>query len=145
MFGIEPWTIRQLWTVTEPRGPFSHDDVVEPHLRQVAVVDGTDPLAVVAVEVEQVLVMAAGDHAHRPHLVVDIVQVDADGERRIVRMGPELDVLVPFHLLAAVGPFEVQLGMMELDVGAEQVLGKVDDRPAKAELLIEPDPGSPDG
>ena len=42
-------------------------------------------------------------------------------------MRPELDVLVPLHLFAAVCRLEVQLRMVELHVGTEQVDGDVDD------------------
>src|SRR5439155_16996780 len=38
-----------------------------------------------------------------------------------VGVRPEADVVVPLHLLAALRPFEIQLGVMELHVGADQV------------------------
>ena len=45
-------------------------------------------------------------------------------------MRPVLDVLVPFDLLASLGPFEVQLRVVELDVRPDQIGDDVgDDRP----------------
>src|SRR5207253_9295052 len=41
--------------------------------------------------------------------------------RSVVGVRPEADVVVPLHLLAALRPFEIQLGVMELHVGADQV------------------------
>ena len=49
-------------------------------------------------------------------------------------MGPELDVLVPFNLLASTGPFEVELRMVQPEIWTKQVFGYIDDRPVKAEF-----------
>ena len=59
--------------------------------------------------------MAAGEHSHRPHEVVYISQINANGQRCEVGVGPKLDVLMPFDLLASARPFEVELGVVISD------------------------------
>ena len=52
---------------------------------------------------------------------IAVVDVGADGQGAIVGVRPKLNVLVPLHFLAAPGPFEIQLGMMEFNVRPDQI------------------------
>jgi hypothetical protein len=49
----------------------------------------------------------------------------------------ELDVLVPLYLLAAFRPFEVELLVMKLDVGPDEIRGDVAERRLDQEVPIE--------
>jgi hypothetical protein len=49
------------------------------------------------------------------------VEIHAHRERAVVGVRPVLDVLMPLDLFAALGPFEVELRMMELDVRSHEV------------------------
>ena len=53
--------------------------------------------------------MAARDNPHGGHDIGHVVEVDANCQHVIVGVWPELDVLVPFYLLATTTPFEVEL------------------------------------
>src|SRR3546814_10354861 len=79
------------------------------------------PDAVLVVELVERTVVAAGNYGEGALIGADVVEVDADGQRTVVRVRPVLDVLVPLHLLAALRPFEVQLAAMELHVGTDEV------------------------
>ena len=81
-------------------------------------------MAVCAEQVEQFAPVAAGDHAHRPHLVVDIFEIDPDGQRREVCVGPVLDVLVPVDLRPAVGPLVVEFGVVKPGGASQQRHGE---------------------
>ena len=55
-------------------------------------------------------------------------------------MRPKLDVLMPFDLLTAIVPFEVELRVMKPDIGAKQIFGDINDRtfePERFEIWIE--------
>ena len=67
--------------------------------------------------------MAAGNKTHFALTVDNILKIHADSKQVVVGMGPELDILMPLDGFATVGPFEVQLTMMELDIRPEQRLG----------------------
>ena len=85
----------------------------------------TGPRAARVLEGVQLVVRGEGQHPHRAHLVGDVAEVDAHRHRREVRVRPELDVLVPLLLAAAVAPLEVELAVVELEVRAQQVRGDV--------------------
>ena len=101
----------------------------------VGVGECTDP-AVAVVQVEERPVVTPGDESDLAHARLDIFEEDADREQVVVRVRPELDVLVPLHFLAAVRGFEVELRVMELDVGSEQIDRDVDDDRLRRELPV---------
>ena len=65
--------------------------------------------------------MASRNHAERPLRHRAVVEIRSDRQRRVVGVRPERDVVVPLHLLAALAPLEVQLRVVELHVGADEV------------------------
>ena len=73
-------------------------------------------------------VVTARQHAERPIVHATVVQIGANGKRRIIGMGPEADVVMPLHFFAALRPLEVELRVMELDVRADEIGDDVADR-----------------
>ena len=59
--------------------------------------------------------MAAGEDSHGSHELVYVSQINANGQRCEIGVGPKLDVLVPFDLLASTRPLKVELGMVISD------------------------------
>ena len=86
------------------------------------------PFALLVVLVDHRPIVAATQDPERPLLGVALVDVGACGARRVVGVRPGRNVLVPLHLVAALRPFEVELRMVELDVGANQVRDRVRQR-----------------
>ena len=60
--------------------------------------------------------VASGHHHQRPLVRAAVIQVSADGQGTVIGVRPELDVLMPFHFLASLGPFEIELRVVELDI-----------------------------
>ena len=79
------------------------------------------PGARVVVLVEQLTLVAAGNEAHRAVGNIRIVHVDADGERTVIGVRVELDVLMPRHLIGAVVPLEVELRVVKHDIGSDDI------------------------
>ena len=65
--------------------------------------------------------MASGDNTERTLSVVTIIDIQPDGQRTVIGMRPELNVLVPFHFLTAFGPFEIELGVMKLHIRPDKI------------------------
>ena len=68
--------------------------------------------------------MAAREDPHGAHGTVDVIKVNADGEGTEICVRPELDVLMPFHFFAAVGPLVVELRMVISRWAAQEGAGK---------------------
>ena len=71
------------------------------------------PGAIGSVLVKERPSMAPGENAHGPHFIVHVVKVNPNRQWREVCVRPELNVLVPFDLFAAVRPFVIQFAVME--------------------------------
>lgn len=69
--------------------------------------------------------MAAGNKTHFTLALDNILKIHADGDQVVVGMGPELNILMPLHRFATVGPLEVQLAMMKFDIRPEKCLGQI--------------------
>ena len=63
-------------------------DAAEINLGQILLGDTADPLSRGIVLIEQRPVVAAGDPGQRPLVVIDIVQVRADGQGAVIGMWP---------------------------------------------------------
>ena len=100
-FGAEPCTVRQLCTVIVPAGPTGYSAALDPGAGDVGVGERTDP-HVAVVQVEERPVVTPGDESDLAHARLDVFEEDADREQVVVRVRPELDVLVPLHFFAAV-------------------------------------------
>ena len=72
--------------------------------------------------------MTAGNDAHGRHSLSNIVQIYPKSEHLIIRMRPELNILVPLNLFAATTPLKVQFGVMEFNIGSKQVFSDVYER-----------------
>src|SRR5262249_23188384 len=83
--------------------------LVDLRFRQIPLGQATDPFAAVIILVEQGALMTAGKDPKRPLIRPAVVQISSDRQRAVVGMRPELNVLVPFHLLAPFRPFEIKL------------------------------------
>ena len=57
--------------------------------------------------------MASRENAHRAHGCIDVIQINSDGEWREIRVGPELNILMPFYFLTATRPLVIELAVME--------------------------------
>ena len=95
--------------------------------RDVAGDEGARPPPVVVELIEDPPAMRARQGRERPLLGAGIVEIHAEREDAEVRVRPRLDVLVPAHGVAPVGPFEVQLRAVEANVGPDQVGDQIDD------------------
>ena len=102
---------------------------------EIAIVEATHP-AVAVVLVEQIAEMTTRNEPDVSHIRSHVAQKHTDGERRVVRMWPELDVLVPFDLFAAARRLEVQFAVMKLDIRSDQVLDEIDDFRSADELPV---------
>ena len=69
--------------------------------------------------------MAAWDKTHIAHFGRHVLKKNTQGQWAVVCMGPELNILVPFHLLPASWRFEIQFAMVEFDVGPNQILNHI--------------------
>ena len=65
--------------------------------------------------------MAALQRRQRAVGHVGVGQIAADGEDVVIGVREELDVLMPFHRVGGVEPFEVQFGVVEDDVRPHKV------------------------
>src|SRR5438876_1221778 len=95
--------------------------------RDVAGDDGARPPAGVVELIEDRSAMRARQGRERPLLGAGIVEIHAEREDAEVRVRPRLDVLVPAHGVAPVGPFEVQLRAVEANIRSDQVGDEIDD------------------
>ena len=57
--------------------------------------------------------MASRENAHRTHGCINVIQVNPDGEWGEIRVGPELNILMPFYFLAATRPLVIEFAVME--------------------------------
>ena len=83
--------------------------------------EAADPLALVVVLIHDRAVVASGQNPERPLLGVAVEHVGAGRAGAVVGVRPERDVLVPLHLVAALRPFEVELGLVEFHVRADEI------------------------
>ena len=103
----------------------------------------------VAVMVEHGAPVRARHGHHRAVVFAHIVQIDAERQARVVGMGVEGPVLVPFHRRAETRGLHVELAVVDADVGAEQRLDgiqhggrahqPVEERPVLERRLQPPD------
>ena len=87
----------------------------------VFVADAADPLVPGVVLIEELALVASGDGGERPLLIAYVIEVNAYCERAVVGVRPVGNVLMPFYLLAAFRPFEIQFGVMEFYVRSHQI------------------------
>src|SRR5262249_33069670 len=71
--------------------------------------------------IENGAAVRAGQRGERALFGPRVLQIDPEGEHRVVRVQPGLDVLVPAHGVAAFGPLEVELRAVKADVRPEQI------------------------
>ena len=71
--------------------------------------------------------MALRDNRDGPVLHRHVRKVGADRQDVVVGVRVNLGILVPLHLVVGVIPFEVQVRVMERDVGPEEIRGHVRD------------------
>ena len=133
--GADPCTVRQLCTVIVPAGPVGYDACSTPARGEIGVGERADP-HVAVVQVEQRPVVAAGHESDLTHARLDVFEEDADREQVVVGVRPELDVLVPLHLFPTARRFEVELRVVELHVGPDEVDHDVDDRRRRRERPV---------
>ena len=117
--------------------------VPEVELLDIAGVQAPRPLPLVVVLIEKLSGVAPGQEADRPVREGGVLEQQADGQGTVVGMGIELDVLVPVHLVVSVVPLEIELGVMEHDVGADEIRRHVrehagGDLPEQRVLLVRP-------
>ena len=125
--GAEPCTVRQLCTVIVPAGPVGYDGMLDTGGGEIVVGKRADP-HVAVVQVEERAVVAARHESDLAHAWLDVFEEDADREEVVVGVRPELDVLVPLHLFPTARRLEVQLRVVELHVGSDEIDHDVDDR-----------------
>ncbi len=65
--------------------------------------------------------MTAGNDPKRPLIGPAVVQIRSNGQRAVVGMRPELNVLVPFHFFPPFRPFEIELRVMKLYVRPDEI------------------------
>ena len=97
------------------------DDVVLLEFGDVIVRKAADPLPVGIVLVIECPRVAAADHTQRALAVITIVEVQSDCTGAEIGVRPEADILVPFHFFTASTPFEIELGVMKLDVRPDEI------------------------
>ena len=90
--------------------------------------EASRPFALLIVLIDDGTVVTAAQDPERPLLRVALVDVCACGARRVVGVRPGRNVLVPLHLVAAFRPFEVELRVVELDVGTDEVRDRIRQR-----------------
>lgn len=61
------------------------------------------------------------------HILIDVVQEYCQRQGAVVRMGPELDILMPTNLLPSFRRLEIEFAVVEFDVGADQVFHNIDE------------------
>jgi hypothetical protein len=69
--------------------------------------------------------MASRENAHRAHGCINVIQVNPDGEWGEIRVGPELNILMPFDFLAAPRPFVIEFAVMESNGPTQDELSKL--------------------
>ena len=85
------------------------------------------PMAIRAVLIMEWFLVALRQYHQRTLIVITVIKIKANSQRTVVRMWPELDVLMPFDFFTTVSPFEIQLRVMKLDVRADQVCHNIRD------------------
>src|SRR5262249_56285502 len=89
--------------------------------------DGPRPVSIIVELVEDGPAMGAGQRGERALLGTRVLQIDPEGEDGAVGVRPRLDVLVPAHGVAALGPLEVEFRAVEADIRPEEIGAEVDD------------------
>ena len=64
----------------------------------VFVAETADPLILSIVLIEEFALVASGDDTERPLIIAHIMQINAYGERAVIRVWPVGDVLMPLDL-----------------------------------------------
>ena len=100
---------------------------VEGDLAEVPVGKASDPLTLVVVLVEKLPLVATGDDSQRTLVRSHVVEIGTDRQGAVVGVRPVLDVLVPLDLFAPLGPFEIELRVVKLDVRSNEVGDDVGD------------------
>ena len=97
------------------------DDVVLLEFGDVIVRQAANPLPVGIVLVIQCPRVATANYTQRALAVITIVEVQSDCTGAEIGVRPETDVLVPFHFFTATTPFEIELGVMKLDIRPNEI------------------------
>src|SRR5262249_44166149 len=97
-------------TVEDDEGARGASEVVSllgPRPCELLLGNAQHPAPALVVHAVELTLVAALDHDERPLLELAVLQVKADGHRRVVGVGPRVDVVMPLEVLAAPRPLEV--------------------------------------
>ncbi len=107
------------------RRPAGINRAIQIEISQVLSAEAAHPVIAVVL-IKKVQQVAAGNEAYVAHFGNHICKENSEGQRAVIGMRPKLDVLMPLDLFAATRRFEIQLTVMEFDIGTEQILDNID-------------------